>query len=217
MTQPERDIGTIIGERIREGREARGLTQQELAKKAGWFDEKSGRNISNYEAPKEKKRGRTPAHEDLLRIARALNCSMDYLYGLDDEMEHKTENVVEQTGLSGTAVTILRNYEYTIDNHILQDFLSDLICSNEHLFKLSGYYKTWLNEVKAQSGHDGIVNITDIINSDADPEEKYNTIITMSRTAQNVPLNIEGLRYSIVRHFEDFLTDIEREIANKSK
>ena len=39
----------------------------------------------------------------------------------------------------------------------------------------------------------------------------------MSRIAQNVPLNIEGLRYSIVRHFEDFLTDIERDIANKSK
>lgn len=64
---------TAIGEKIKQARKLKGLTQGELAQRCGWSRFPS--RISNYE------RGlREPKSEDLLKLAQALNISVEWLY-----------------------------------------------------------------------------------------------------------------------------------------
>ena len=66
---------SIFGERLIEARKRQKLTQSELAQRAGVT--RSG--ISGYETE-----GKDASYEVLVRLARALGVSSDYLLGLDD-------------------------------------------------------------------------------------------------------------------------------------
>lgn len=63
-----------IGDRIRTAREARGLTQVDLARVLGHVD---GTTVSHYESSR-----RSPDVHNLAAIARSVGVSTDYLLGL---------------------------------------------------------------------------------------------------------------------------------------
>lgn len=72
------------GDRLREAREARQLTQIELASMVGVSDQQ----IYRYETSKS-----VPTADVLMRIAKTLEVSIDYLVGLvDDPAEHFHED-----------------------------------------------------------------------------------------------------------------------------
>lgn len=84
--------------RLREIREARGLSQSGLAKRVGITQQA----VAQYEAG-----GRTPTGDILVRIAQALGVSSSYLLGLtdtperDDHLPPEWEQVVEEAMSSG--------------------------------------------------------------------------------------------------------------------
>jgi len=76
-------INMTIGERIREIRQLRGYSQQELASKIGI----AMNSLYHYE-----KNRKMPSAEVLANIAKALNVSADYLLGLSDNPIPKNDN-----------------------------------------------------------------------------------------------------------------------------
>ena len=59
-------------------RKARGMSQQALADACGWEYQS---RVSNYEIPLERSGARTPDMDDALVLARALNVSIQEIYG----------------------------------------------------------------------------------------------------------------------------------------
>ncbi|WP_346207593.1 helix-turn-helix transcriptional regulator [Caldifermentibacillus hisashii] len=70
------DLKNILGKRIKEVREAKGLTQPELAERIGSTD----RNVSNYETGYS-----FPSVKVLYQISVELDASIDYLLGLTND------------------------------------------------------------------------------------------------------------------------------------
>ena len=73
-------------------------------------------------------------HGSIVRgIAHVLKCGVDDLLGIKPPQEPNDANIVDQTGLSPLAVSVLVSYEKQAENkdiEAIQAFLSDLICSN---------------------------------------------------------------------------------------
>jgi len=69
-------IGVTIGERIKQMRQIRGYSQQELASKIGI----AMNSLYHYE-----KNRKTPSAEVVAKLAEALGVSADYLLGLTDD------------------------------------------------------------------------------------------------------------------------------------
>ena len=162
---------------------------------------------------------RNPDLETLCRIADALSCTTDYLLGREPASRHDAASVVQQTGLTAQAVAVLQSYEATVDNRTIQQFLSDLICSNELLWELSSYYKMWLEKVRKQTPEANEISnaMSEIMEQDLSVEDKTGDLNKLISSWSNVPLNIEGLRYGIVRRFERFLTNMEQTVENTEK
>lgn len=70
------DLKNFLGKRIKEVREAKGLTQPELAERIGSTD----RNVSNYETGYS-----FPSVKVLYKISVELDASIDYLLGLTND------------------------------------------------------------------------------------------------------------------------------------
>lgn len=89
----------IIGERIKERRKAKGLTQEDLAKKLNI----SRQIISYYETT------RIPNTEDLAFLAQEFDTTTDYLLGLSDAKttDLKIQAICDYTGLSEQSVAVL--------------------------------------------------------------------------------------------------------------
>ena len=89
----------IIGERIKERRKAKGLTQENLAKKLGV----TRQIISYYET------SRIPSAGDLAFLAKELDTTTDYLLGLSDvkTTDLKIQAMCDYTGLSEYSVKML--------------------------------------------------------------------------------------------------------------
>lgn len=79
------DPGTVIGERIREGREKANLSQKALAERVGV----SGAAINQYEHGK-----KTPSSVVLARLAVELGVSTDFLLGARDDKDIFVSNNV---------------------------------------------------------------------------------------------------------------------------
>src|SRR5262245_16792654 len=71
-------LGHQIGQRIRQAREYRGVTQRELAQRL----QRSPQHISQIEV-----KGLAPRPDLLIRIAQVLNVTTDYLLGLTAVMD----------------------------------------------------------------------------------------------------------------------------------
>ncbi len=79
---------SIFGERLLEARKRQRITQYELADKAGV----TRSAIGGYE-----KEGKDASYEVLVKLARALGVSTDFLLGIDDNAGwHKRDNVAEK-------------------------------------------------------------------------------------------------------------------------
>lgn len=164
-----------------------------------------GQTISNYE------NGKTlPDAEILCKLANKLNCTTDYLSLKEDAPTHESSDIVKATGLSSDAVTRLIFYHDTIDDLTTERFLSDLICSN-YLRELALCYYAWLDEVRAQKGYDPVIDPTYLIESGEDPADIAQEINAQMRIKRSVPYNLDGLRYGIIKRFEEFLTERTKE------
>ncbi|PWM61125.1 MAG: hypothetical protein DBX63_09320 [Clostridia bacterium] len=85
--------------RLRERRIEMGYdTQGKLAKALGMTTQ----TISYYENGERK-----PDYETFAKIARVLNCSLNYLYGIDDLPDEEWEQIHKKTGLSYGAIEYL--------------------------------------------------------------------------------------------------------------
>lgn len=97
-----------FGERLKELRTERGLTQGELAQEFGI----ARNSIFSYETNK-----RTPDIDVLSKCAMFFDVTSDYLLGLSDN--RKADNVVigEELGLDDNAITLLKRYKKSIDEY----------------------------------------------------------------------------------------------------
>ena len=75
---------SIFADRLKNLRTNRGLTQKELADKI----EMTNKNISTYESGY-----RQPEYDTLVKLAKALRCSTDYLLGIVDDPNRFTGDV----------------------------------------------------------------------------------------------------------------------------
>ena len=92
------------GERIKELREAKKLTQSQLAAELDGYESDSGKiKISNYENGKN-----IPRLDNLERLASILDCDVDYLLGSIDHPDITTAWIAEQIPLSRKAIESLR-------------------------------------------------------------------------------------------------------------
>lgn len=104
-------------------------TQDELAKAIS----KSRQAVSLY------CNGSEPDYETLVMIAEYFGVTVDYLVGKEVVPTHDASSIVEQTGLSKEAVSILLQKADMKERAIL---LSDLLCTNK-LDMLTDSYLTW--------------------------------------------------------------------------
>jgi len=82
MRRTEKDIGILLGRRIRSLRTARNLTQQELGEKAD----------INYKFLGEIERGQqNPSFQVLIKIAAGLNVELPELFRLEQELTDRKE------------------------------------------------------------------------------------------------------------------------------
>lgn len=192
-------MSTVCGQRIKERRQKLNMTQDELAEKIGYT---SNRNISNYE-----KGTRSPDFETLCKIADALSCTTDYLLGREENDTHEAASVADQTGLLPTAVEMLIDYKNDKDGSYIaaiSTFLSDLLLSNE-IVDLSVCYCLWKRRVASP----GPISPADVNMIPGQYEDNF----VRWRRAMDEHISydymISGARYSVARHFEEFLTEFE--------
>lgn len=74
------DVKVLNGDRLRNARERLGMTQEELAAELGFGHSQ----LNKYENNK-----RDPTLESLVKLARRLNVSVDWLVGLVDEPQQR--------------------------------------------------------------------------------------------------------------------------------
>ena len=72
----------ILSKQIKKQLEKNNMSQRELAEKTGITEVTISRYVSSERVPKATK---------IVKIAKALNCSCDYLLGLQDELSKETE------------------------------------------------------------------------------------------------------------------------------
>ena len=86
---------SALSERLRIRRKERNMTQEELADVIGYKKQ----TVSGYERGENE-----PDYQTLCKIADALSCTADYLLGREEAPTHAATSVIQQTGLSETAV-----------------------------------------------------------------------------------------------------------------
>ena len=102
----------VSGERIKEMRKKRGLTQTELASKLLGIDTDRGKSkISEYE------HGKNLTLKNIQELAKALECDPDYLLGCMDHPDITTSWIAEQIPLSREAIEALKYMGYELKEY----------------------------------------------------------------------------------------------------
>lgn len=113
---------SVSGERIKEMRKLRGLTQTELASKLLGIDTDRGKSkISEYE------HGKNLTLKNIQELAKALDCDPDYLLGCIDHPDVTTSWIAEKIPLSRRAIEALQNMQFQLKEW--SDFDAVLITS----------------------------------------------------------------------------------------
>lgn len=113
---------SVSGERIKEMRKLRGLTQTELASKLLGIDTDRGKSkISEYE------HGKNLTLKNIQELAKALDCDPDYLLGCIDHPDVTTSWIAEKIPLSRRAIEALQNMQFQLKEW--SDFDAMLITS----------------------------------------------------------------------------------------
>ncbi|MBE6560544.1 MAG: helix-turn-helix transcriptional regulator [Ruminococcaceae bacterium] len=110
----------ILSQRLRELREATGLSQKELSKKISV----SAASIGYYENG-----DRIPGLDVAAELADFFGVSLDYLAGRSDARTPEAADIIARTGLSGAAVEVLETWHKDPRCEIITkvDILSDII------------------------------------------------------------------------------------------
>lgn len=108
---------TIFAERMKAAREAKGMKQNELARIIGV----TPTTISSYEKSDTEGNGKKPTLENAVAIAKALDCSLDWLSGMVEQREH------------------------LITDFSIEDYLRSLVIV---LLEISSHYDTETNSIK---------------------------------------------------------------------
>ena len=83
----------MIGHRLKAAREAKGLTQQQVAERLSV----NRQTVSNWE-----NEGQSISQDHVINLARIYTCSLDYLYGLTNQMYigyYEEQEVIVLNGL----------------------------------------------------------------------------------------------------------------------
>ena len=122
-------MNNIMGERIKKEREAKCLSQEQLAEKLGLAKE-SRQTISAWESGKRK-----PTVDLLEKICALFACDLDYLAGHYEYKTRGNTDIYEETGLSEAAIGTLRNLT---ENEI--SFLNKLLGSRADLYFIASAF-----------------------------------------------------------------------------
>ena len=130
------DIKRVIGERINSVLLKKNILQKDLAKAIGVTDN----TISFY-----CNGSRVPNHEQLIKIAKFLDVSTDYLLGVSEAMttNAKIKDICDYTGLNIEMIKALHNRKKIIKPMSINDFLNACIKS-KHFFSLLFYLDQYL-------------------------------------------------------------------------
>ena len=148
-----------FAKQLKERRKACGFDSgKELGIKIGI----TGQTINNYE--KEDSKNTLPDAETLLKLAKALDCTVDYLTLKEEAPKHEAASVAEQTGLCEKAIQTLKWANEAKENQFdkkgkaIQIFVNALLMSNE-LEKLALSFSYWKEEAQALAAYN--MNIPD--------------------------------------------------------
>ena len=76
------NLKELFPQRLKAARALRGMTQQELKKESGWI------SIEHFECG-----DRLPSAESIVRIAKALSVSADFLLGITESMDYRNDGL----------------------------------------------------------------------------------------------------------------------------
>lgn len=138
----EMSVRETIGKRIEKALEIRGIKQKELAQHLGLRD-----NMISYFVSAT----RTPNHEQLIKIARFLNVSTDYLYGITEthETDKDTRFICDATGLNEEALKRLQRFLSITKNYNVPDSQSPTAVLNALLSSDGANSLTALGDYRA--------------------------------------------------------------------
>lgn len=142
-----------IGKRIKNRRESLGMSQREVAEKAGF----ALRSISALESSGDgnKNKKQNPTIETLNSICDALECDMSYLLGFSEYYTRKHEEIVDHFGLSSNAADALVRLNADLHSNIpacrrnakqYLDLISDALC-NTRMRMIVEYYSDKIREI----------------------------------------------------------------------
>ncbi len=139
----EMSVRETIGKRIEKALEIRGIKQKELAQHLGLRD-----NMISYFVSAT----RTPNHEQLIKIARFLNVSTDYLYGITEthETDKDTRFICDATGLNEEALKRLQRFLSITKNYNVPDSQSPTAVLNALLSSDGANSLTALGDYRAE-------------------------------------------------------------------
>lgn len=111
-----RDAGRLVPERLRQAREALGMSKAELGRRVSV----SGQAVSKWEAGLSQPLGHTAR-----KLAEVLGCSMEWLYGLTDDPQGKSVREEEWQEIVRLAV------KHGVRPHVLRRLLQAYIESRQ--------------------------------------------------------------------------------------
>ena len=194
------------GERIKKLREAKKLTQSQLATELDGYESDSGKiKISNYENGKN-----IPRLDNLERLASILDCDVDYLLGSIEHPDITTSWIAEQIPLSREAIESLRQLnavEDEFDNYrpkALTYLIDEIIIST-----INPYIKNILNDPRAYNFVDGVDDIAEHIFKLMDEYNNYHFQMSESKYINSYATEGYSLRLSLK------IADIAKKAASK--
>lgn len=191
----EKTFKDYFGERLKKRREACGFsTVEKLAKAIGV----RGQTISNYENAHT-----LPDAHNLFMLARALDCTVDYLTLKEDDPTHEAASVADQTGLSPEAVNVLIKKSKT-DDRSLQFFLNSVLTS-EYSYDLGMSFFILINRIREERER-----VKDKTTSEYTPDTlgvgSYFDFEHM----------IDGAKFSAFRTFLDFMDEATEKVKQQT-
>ena len=131
-----------VGDRIAERRVICGFNSQIALAKA--LSEAEGKEYSKSLIAKWELNQRHINSSDIIALSNLLNCTSDYLLGLEEAPTHKESNIAEYTGLTAKIIDFLHD-NIENDRSIIK-FLDWLVSSDSFVFA-SDYLDECLNDV----------------------------------------------------------------------
>jgi len=228
-----------FAKRLKERRKACGFDSgKELGIKIGI----TGQTINNYE--KEDSKNTLPDAETLLKLAKALDCTVDYLTLKEEAPKHEAASVAEQTGLNEKAVSVLLYAKAAKENlfdgrgKAILPFISALL-SSEKLGRLALSFVNWVEEAEKEVAFQ--LDLPDVSqffsyenpSKQIAPKEKYlirgedGKIIGYTKEFAEIGAKLDahqrmdymeaGARHSTVRGYEQFISEQYRKIISDAK